>query len=113
MKIAIAKDGNSVSEHFGHCERYGIYIVKESIIYKQDDLMSPGHEPGRLPVFLAEHDVTHVIAGGMGPRAVDLFTQNGIAVMLGISGNVDIVAQDLIAGKITPGGSTCHHHECE
>ncbi|KUG18868.1 MAG: NifB/NifX family molybdenum-iron cluster-binding protein [Methanomicrobiaceae archaeon] len=111
MKIAIAKDGNQVSEHFGHCERYGIYVATDSIIYRTDDLINPGHEPGRLPVFLAEHGVTHVIAGGMGQRAIEIFNQNGISVMVGVSGNVDIVAQDFIAGKITPGDSTCHHHE--
>ncbi len=111
MKIAIAQDGNRVSEHFGHCQGYAIFDVEESIIYRRDDLPSPGHEPGRLPVFLAEHGVDLIIAGGMGPRAVDLFRENGINVLLGIGGNVDYVAQDYIAGRLSPGKSSCHHED--
>jgi len=111
MRIAIAQDGNQVSGHFGHCEGYAIFDVEGSIIYRRDDLPSPGHEPGRLPVFLAEHGVDLIIAGGMGPRAVEIFHQNGIEVLLGISGNVDYVAQDYIAGRLSPGESSCHHED--
>jgi predicted Fe-Mo cluster-binding NifX family protein len=109
MKIAIAKDGNRVSEHFGHCEGYAIFDVEDSIIFRQDDLANPGHEPGRLPAFLAEHGVDLVIAGGMGPRAVELFERNGIGVLLGIGGHVEYVAQDYIAGRLSQGVSSCHH----
>ena len=111
MRIAIAQDGNKVSEHFGHCGEYAIFDVEDSIIYRRDDLPSPGHEPGRLPVFLAEHGVDLIIAGGMGPRAIGLFQANGIGVLLGVSGNVDYVAQDYIAGRLSPGESSCHHED--
>ena len=111
MRIAIAQDGNQVSGHFGHCENYAIFDVEDSIIYRRDDLPNPGHEPGRLPVFLAEHGVNQIIAGGMGPRAVELFRANGIGVLLGISGNVDYIAQDYIAGRLVPGESSCHHED--
>jgi predicted Fe-Mo cluster-binding NifX family protein len=113
MRIAIAQDGNQVSGHFGHCEAYAIFDVEGSIIYRRDDLLSPGHKPGQLPIFLAGHGVNLVIAGGMGPRAVDLFHENGIEVLLGISGNVDYVAQDYIAGRLSPGESSCHHEDGE
>ncbi|HZD43848.1 MAG TPA: NifB/NifX family molybdenum-iron cluster-binding protein [Methanomicrobiales archaeon] len=112
MIIAIAKDGNRVSEHFGHCESYALYRIDNEIIFKAGDLKSPGHEPGRLPAFLAEQNITHVIAGGMGPKAIQLFENYGIQVILGISGNVDRVAQDFIAGRILPGESSCHHEGC-
>ena len=109
MKIAIAKDGNRVSEHFGHCEGYAIFDVENTVIFRQDDLANPGHEPGRLPAFLSGHGVNLVIAGGMGPRAIELFERNGIAVILGVSGNVEYVAQDYIAGRLETGESSCHH----
>jgi predicted Fe-Mo cluster-binding NifX family protein len=111
MKIAIARDGSYVSQHFGHCEGYAIYYVKDGIIFRQEDLESPGHQPGVLPGFLAEHQVTHILAGGMGPRAVDLFHEQGIEVIVGVSGPVDRIAQDLIAGRIVPGESSCTHEE--
>jgi predicted Fe-Mo cluster-binding NifX family protein len=116
VKIAIASEGSRVSEHFGHCSTYSLYSVENGVIFHREVLESPGHQPGILPPFLASHNVTHVIAGGMGPRAVELFQQHGIQVILGIAGPVDLVAQEFIAGRIVPGVSSCHHtegHSCD
>lgn len=109
VKIAIASEGSRVSEHFGHCRTYSLYSVENGVIFHREVLESPGHQPGVLPPYLASHEVTHVIAGGMGPRAVELFQQHGIQVILGISGPIDLVAQEFIAGRIVPGVSSCHH----
>ncbi len=115
LKIAIARDGLQVSGHFGHCEAYAIYQKDGSVIGHIEDLESPAHEPGKLPPFLASHGVNVIIAGGMGQRAVDLFHENGIDVILGVSGAVDKAAQDFLFGRIQPGGgSICseHQHQC-
>jgi len=114
MKVAIACDGKDVSGHFGHCEGYAIYDATDSVIAYSGTLESPGHEPGKLPVFLAEHGVNLIIAGGMGARAVQIFNDNNIEVILGASGSVDAAAQDFIAGKLKSTGSICtqHDHEC-
>jgi predicted Fe-Mo cluster-binding NifX family protein len=110
QRIAVAQDGGgTVSDHFGHCEGYGVYEVEESRIVDQQFLENPGHEPGRLPALLAAHRVTCVLAGGMGPRAVDLFCQNGIDVILGVSGKADNAVRDYLAGKLMTGESACHH----
>lgn len=113
MKVAIAKDGDEVSEHFGHCSEYALFTIEDSRITGKEVLKNPGHEPFRLPALLARHRVTHVVAGGMGPRAVDLFCANKIEVFQGIAGPIDAVILDFIAGKVTPGQSRCHHsQEC-
>lgn len=115
MKVAIAKEGDEVSAHFGHCSEYAVFEIADKKIKTKTILQSPGHEPGKLPAFLASHNVTHVLAGGMGPRAVDLFCANNIEVFLGISGQIDRVIHDFIAGTIRPGQSSCTHgpdHEC-
>jgi predicted Fe-Mo cluster-binding NifX family protein len=113
MKVAIAQDGDEVSGHFGHCQHYILFTVENGKITHRVDLPNPGHEPGRLPALLAEHQVTHVVVGGMGPKAVDLFCANNIEVYLGIRGKIDTVINEFIAGRITSGESSCHHtHEC-
>ncbi len=113
MKVAIAKDGECVSEHFGHCEEYEVFVVENSIITSRENLANPGHEPGKLPAFLAGHHVTHVLAGGMGPKAVDLFCANNIEVFLGVRGDIETVIRAFLAGKIAQGESSCNHtHEC-
>ena len=113
MKVAIAQDGDEVSGHFGHCSEYAVFTIEDSKIIQKEILKNPGHEPGLLPALLARHQVTHVLAGGMGPRAVDLFCASNIEVFLGIAGPIDAVIEDFIAGKVTPGQSSCHHSkEC-
>lgn len=115
MKVAIAKDGSEVAQHFGHCTEYAIFDIADGRITRKQIVPSPAHEPGKLPAFLASHQVTHVLAGGMGPKAVSLFCSHNIDVYMGISGPVDTVIQDFIAGRISPGQSSCTHgpdHEC-
>lgn len=116
MKVAIAKDGDMVSEHFGHCTEYALFVIENSKITSRENLVSPGHEPGKLPGFLAGHKVTHVLAGGMGPRAVDLFCENNIEVFIGVHGPIETVIKDFLAGNIAQGESSCTHgeegHEC-
>lgn len=114
-KIAIARDGTTVSGHFGHCESYAIYHADDSIITHAGELEAPPHQPGLLPPYLASNGVNVIIAGGMGQRAVDLFHENGIEVIIGVSGSVDKAAQDYHAGLLLPGGgSVCseHQHQC-
>ena len=100
MKVAVAMEGDNVSAHFGHCVSYAIFNVNGKDIAREEDLMSPGHEPGRLPEFLSEHNVDFVIAGGMGPRAVDLFCSYGIEVILGVSGSIDSAVSEFANGNL-------------
>jgi len=109
MKVAIAKDGDFVSEHFGHCEEYELFVVEDSMMASRENLVNPGHEPGKLPALLAEHKVTHVLAGGMGPKAVDLFCAHNIEVFLGVRGPIETVIKDFLAGNIAQGESSCTH----
>jgi predicted Fe-Mo cluster-binding NifX family protein len=111
MKVAIAKEGDAVSEHFGHCEAYAIYSIENSTVVRLDDLVSPGHTPGFLPGYLAEREIKVVIAGGMGPRAIELFCEHGIDVVIGVRGPLDDAAQAFAAGELVGGESACHHDE--
>lgn len=109
MRLAIAKEGAAVSEHFGHCEGYAVYGIENSRDEFIEEIDNPGHSPGFLPTFLAEHGIDTVIAGGMGPRAVDLFSQNGIDVVLGVHGPVAEAARAFAEGTLVGGTSVCTH----
>ena len=109
MKIAVATDGNSVSQHFGHCKFFTIAEVEEGRVLSSDVVDNPGHEPGFLPVFLSEKGVGCVIAGGMGKRAQDLFTEKGIIVIVGASGLVNEVLEDFVNDRLTTGANICDH----
>jgi len=109
MKLAIAADGNNVSEHFGQCEGYMLFTIEDGKVTDRHAIESPGHAPGVLPALLSDLGAEVVIAGGMGPKAVDLFCQHGIVVYVGVSGDLDDVAEQFIRGELQAGSNVCHH----
>lgn len=117
MKIAVACEKEMVTMHFGHCEYFKIFQVKEGKIINSDVVANPGHRPGFLPVFLHEHGVKVIISGGMGAGAVEIFNEKGIEVITGVQGRANEVAERYVEGKLVSTGSICHDHqhqyECE
>jgi len=111
MKIAIATEGSTVAQHFGRCPSYTMVEVEERKIIKKENVANPGHEPGFLPKFLSEMGVDFILSGGMGPKAINLFHQNGVEPIIGVSGNIDEVISDFINGELATGESHCNHGE--
>jgi predicted Fe-Mo cluster-binding NifX family protein len=126
MRIAISTDGDRVAEHFGRCPSYTITDIEDGTVLSRNVIDNPGHQPGFLPKYLREQGVACVIAGGMGHRAVQLFRENGIETVVGITGKIDEVLEALLAGTLEggeslcssggrgqghgPGGGPCDHH---
>lgn len=107
MRIAISTDGDSVSPHFGRCPSFTIVDIEDSNIIRKETIDNPGHHPGFLPQFLRERDVNYIIAGGMGQRAVQLFAQQGIEIIVGVSGTIDDVIRKIANGTLEGGESLC------
>jgi ATP-binding protein involved in chromosome partitioning len=85
MKIAIPTENGVLCPHFGHCELFTIIDVdpQSKEIERTETLSPPPHERGVLPAWLNGLGCTHIIAGGMGGRAIALFQQNGVEVVYG------------------------------
>jgi len=109
MKIAISTDGGSVSAHFGRCPSYTIAEILEGKVVGKEEIPNPGHEPGFLPVYLAERGIEAIIAGGMGPRAQALFADKGIETIIGVEGPVDVVVDRYLQGTLERGRDLCDH----
>lgn len=109
MKVAIATENEFVSAHFGRCSTYRLFDIVDGIITSRLEIENPGHQPGFLPRFLAEKGVDVVIAGGMGPRAQDLFSQNGIKHIRGVQGKVEDVIQSFLKNELQSGDDLCSH----
>lgn len=45
MKIAIASDRGMVTQHFGHCRHFHIYLVDGKVV-SSEKVKNPGHRPG-------------------------------------------------------------------
>ncbi len=112
MKIAIPMAQGQLCMHFGHCEQFAILDVEEGAKApsKTSMLLPPPHEPGLLPRWLKERGVTHVIAGGMGGRARQLFQEAGVDVVVGAQGGTaEELTASFLAGSLVTGANTCDH----
>jgi len=116
MRIAFAADDErgldaEVSQHFGRC-RYYIFVdldgeeVKEVRAVHNPFYYEHG-QPGQVPEFIYDQGAKVIIAGGMGPRAIDFFRQLGVRPITGASGTVREVLEAYLRGKLA-GLEPCH-----
>ncbi|MEA5097000.1 MAG: NifB/NifX family molybdenum-iron cluster-binding protein [Burkholderiaceae bacterium] len=112
MRIAIPLADGKLTTHFGHCASFALIDIDQSnhTIIKREDIEAPPHQPGLLPPWMAERGVNLVIAGGMGKRAVDLFAQQQIQVVLGAPTDTPekLVAAHL-SGSMQTNDNPCDH----
>ncbi len=113
MKIAVASEGNLVTEHFGHCQNFNIYETEDFKIVKSESVPNPGHKPGFLPNFLNDLGVKVIISGGMGGGAVDIFNEKDIEVIVGARGEAKENVELYLKGELKSTGSVCHQHQNE
>ncbi len=113
MKIAVACEGTTITQHFGHCENFTFFETEGNKILGKEALPNPGHRPGFLPKFVAEKGAKVIIAGGMGGGAVDLFNEADIEVVVGASGDAEANVLAYLAGDLVSTGSICHDHTME
>jgi len=112
MRYAVPVTDGKLAAHFGHCSHFALFDVDETImaIVSKEVIMSPGHEPGFLPAWLAEEGISVVIAGGMGSRAQDIFRENHIQVVIGVrSDDPEGIVLDYIKGTLEAGDNICDH----
>ena len=96
--------------HFGHCQVFAIADVdKESkTILSMTEETPPAHEPGVMPKWLGEQGANLIIAGGMGMRAQQLFTQYGVEVLVGAASETpEEVVKHYLDGSLETGDNIC------
>jgi ATP-binding protein involved in chromosome partitioning len=112
VKIAVPTADGKLCLHFGHCEKFVIVDVDDAskTITGKEDAVPPPHEPGVLPKWLHEKGVSIIIAGGMGMRAQQFFSQYGIKVVVGAPAeHPQTVILDYLKGKLVTGSNICDH----
>ncbi len=112
MRYAVPVSNGKLATHFGHCEHFAFIDADEATktIQHKELVASPGHQPGLLPVWLAEEGVSAVIASGMGSRAQALFRENRIEVIIGALGSdPERIVLDHIRGTLETGDNVCDH----
>ena len=110
LKIAIPLAEGMLCNHFGHCEQFALIDLKGQEITQKELVTPPPHEPGLLPRWLGEKGVNLIIAGGMGQRALSLFSERGIKVLTGAP---QLPPEELIGHYVSQtlvtGANVCDH----
>ncbi|MGB2754490.1 MAG: P-loop NTPase [Phycisphaerae bacterium] len=110
MRYAIPTADGVLAMHFGHADSFTFVDVADGRITDVRSATPPAHAPGVLPAWLKENGVDIIIAGGMGSRARDLFTRNGIAVVVGApSTAAEALVNQHLAGTLKTGDNVCDH----
>lgn len=107
MRVAISTEGDFVSAHFGRCPTFTLVDIENGKITKRTEAANPGHQPGAIPEFLHKKGVNCIVAGGMGARATSFFEEYGIKTIVGVSGKIDDVLEQLKKGALEGGESLC------
>jgi predicted Fe-Mo cluster-binding NifX family protein len=110
MKFAIPLAEGKLTAHFGHCQEFALVEVEDNQIKNKETLVPPPHEPGVLPKWLHDLGTDVIIAGGMGARALDLFTQNKIKVIVGAAALApEELVKQYLDNTLQTGGNVCDH----
>ena len=109
MKVAFPMENGKISAHFGHAPEFVIVEIEEGKETGRKSMTPPQHEPGVLPKWLGEIGIDVMVAGGMGSMAANLFKDQGIEVMTGITGTLEENIQKLENGSLKGDGSICSH----
>ncbi len=109
--IAVPTENGLLCSHFGYCEKFTLVQVGDGGKPSTKEICdAPPHEPGLLPRWLAEKGVTTVIAGGMGARAQQIFTESGVKVVCGAPQADPLqVVKDYLGGTLALGDNVCDH----
>jgi predicted Fe-Mo cluster-binding NifX family protein len=111
-KIALPVVEGKLSAHFGHASYFYIYHTEGENIIKEQMEVPPPHEFGVIPNWLSEIQVTDLIVGGIGPKAVDILNNHKINVFSGAPvEHPESVIHSFLSGSLKTTANMCNHDE--
>lgn len=115
LRIAVtADDQDNVFQHFGSCEKFAIYVIKNGQLESKDYVTAVGSGHDELSQMMADQKVNVLICGGIGQGAMSALFNNGIQVVPGQTGDINVaVASFLDGGAVPTGAPTCGGHDEE
>lgn len=111
LRLAIAVSGEEVAQHFGHCDFFQIYNIKDKKIVSEEKIINPPHQKGMLPKFLQEKQINAVITGNLGSLAVTNLEDLGIVPIRGVKGKVSDVLKAFIDDALVSTDEICEEHQ--
>lgn len=111
MKIAIAKNGDVVSEHFGHAKEFLVVNVENQKEISREIAIPPEgeHIPGAMPRWIASLGANLLITGGIGQRASQMLRDGGVDVACVQPLSVEKILGEFLDNSLEIVGDQCSH----
>ncbi len=108
--FAVPTAEGKLCAHFGHCDQFALVETENGKIQGTSMHTPPPHEPGVLPNWLHQQGANVIIAGGMGARAQQIFSENGIKVVTGASVDFpEALVTQYLSNTLATGDNLCDH----
>jgi len=112
MKIAVTYENGQVFQHFGHTEKFKLYMVENKKIVSSEIIENGGKGHGALAGILQSQSVDTLICGGIGAGAQQALADAGIQLFGGVSGDADAAVEAFLAGTLAYNPDVrCDHHD--
>lgn len=109
-RIAIPMENGVLCSHFGHCAYFCFVDIEDGKIAGQKDIVPPEHEPGLYPRWVKEQGANEVICGGIGMKARNLFSSEGIKLYVGVPNRpAKELVGELLENALPTGENSCDH----
>ena len=117
MRIGVTYEEGKIFQHFGHTEQFKLYDVENGEVKNTQVVDTNGQGHGALADFLTRAGVQILICGGIGGGAKTAFSEAGIKLFGGVSGDADEAVDAFISGKIAYNPDVqctkhAHEHSC-
>jgi len=115
IKIAVTTDENdNVYGHFGSAKKFTVYTLEDGKLVEKKALANEGLGHSATVTALVEEKVNVVICGGIGGPAMDGLLRQGITVIPGVQGDIDVAVNSFLDGSLTANNQpTCDHYDHE
>lgn len=112
-KIAVATDENkNVYGHFGSATLFTVYSMKDGVLVEKSELKNDGTGHDETVKKLLAEDISVVICGGIGAPAMQSLMSEGVLVVPGMQGDIDVAVSSFLDGSISADTTpTCTSHE--
>jgi predicted Fe-Mo cluster-binding NifX family protein len=113
IRLAMPVNAGRLHDHFGGSREFALVDLDliEQTVYATTIVPAPPHQPGLFPRWLCQLGVNTVVAGGIGKRAIELFTRHNITVRAGEPGTrIEIIAAAFLSGQLERAPEPCAHH---
>lgn len=114
-KIAVTTDENqNVYGHFGSATLFTVYTLTDGKLVEKKSFENAGTGHTATVEALVKEGVQVVICGGIGGPALNGLLQQGIVVIPGVQGDIDVAVNSFLDGSLMASNTaTCSHHDEE